>query len=143
MTKHLSTQWSHIQNKLAQLSGHPADSHAAGEWQPNTDVFEGPDDLIVKLEVAGVSKGTIQVQLEEQYLIVAGMRNDPAGSESSAGYRFVQMEVEYGPFRRVISLPYPVDGANAKAQVDNGILKIRLPRARSAGQTRINVIMEI
>jgi HSP20 family protein len=141
MSRNLFAQWSMIQRKLSGLSDHLLDPHSSG-WAPNTDVFEGKDDIVVKMEVAGVDKTCVRAHLEEQAVIIEGMRQDPAGGESSAGYRFVQMEIEYGPFRRIIPLPFPVDGRHASARMDNGILRVRLPRARTNSQKVITITME-
>lgn len=142
MSKTILSQWAHLHRKLVGLSDHLLDSHGAGAWAPNADVYESADDVVVKVELAGVEKESIRVRLEDQALVVEGVRRDPYGGESTAGYRFRQMEIEYGPFQRVVPIPYPVDGGNARAHVTNGILKIRLPRARGAVQTKIAVIME-
>ena len=76
-------------------------------------------------------------------MIIEGVRRDPYGGESTAGYRFRQMEIEYGPFSRIVSVPYPVDGEHSRAQISNGILKVRLPRAKAPVQTKITITMEI
>lgn len=137
MTKHFIAQWIHIHRRL---SGEGSEPHG-GAWSPNTDVYESADDVMVKVELAGVDKESIQISLDGQMLVIAGTRRDPYGGESTAGYRFRQMEIEYGPFQRAIQLPYPVDGDRATAQLQNGILKIRLPRAREPVPTRISVEM--
>ena len=137
MTKNIISHWVQIHRKLA---GELVESHG-GAWAPNTDVYESADDVMVKVELAGVDKENVQIQLEGQTLIILGMRRDPYGGESTAGYRFRQMEIEYGPFQRAVALPFPVDAEHATAQLQNGILKIRLPRAREAAPTRISVVM--
>lgn len=142
MSKNILSQWSLLQRKLVNISEHLLEPHGAGAWAPNTDVYESADDVVIKVELAGVSKESIRVHLESQAVIVEGVRRDPYGGESTAGYRFRQMEIEYGPFHRVIPIPYPVDGTNARAHLTNGVLKVRLPRAQAAVQTRITVIME-
>ena len=142
MTKNILTQWAQLHRKLAGASEHLLGAHGSGAWSPNTDVFESSDDVVVKVELAGVDKESIHVHLEDQAIIIDGVRRDPYGGESTAGYRFRQMEIEYGPFRRIVPVPYPVDGERAGAQISNGILKVRLPRAKTPIQTKITIIME-
>ncbi|HBA84010.1 MAG TPA: hypothetical protein DCZ95_07955 [Verrucomicrobia bacterium] len=142
MTRSLSAQWGQIQRKLFGLSDHLSEHHGAGSWSPNTDVCVSGDDVIVKMELAGVAKDSIRIRIEGDALIVEGVRRDPYGGESTAGYKFIQMELEYGPFRRVVGVPFPIDGDRSMAQFDGGILRILLPRARSCGATKITVIME-
>lgn len=142
MSKSLSAQWSQIQRKLVTFAEQTTQHPGAGHWTPNTDMCEGSDDIFVKVELAGVNKDSIRISTENQMLTIEGVRRDPYGGESTAGYRFLQMEIEYGAFRRTLNLPFPVDGERARAQFENGILKICLPRTRSAGQTRIVVSTE-
>jgi HSP20 family molecular chaperone IbpA len=142
MTRSILAQWSHIQRKLTGVSDHLLEPHGGGAWSPNADVYESADDVIIKVELAGVEKGSVRVRLEEQVVIIDGMRTDPCGGESTAGYRFRQMEIEYGPFHKAVPVPFPVDGANSTANMVNGFLKIRLPRATGNTQMKIAVITE-
>lgn len=142
MTKNILTHWSHLQRKLVGMSDPLLEPHGSGAWSPNTDVYESTDDVMIKVELAGVEKESIHIHLENQSLIIQGMRRDPYGGESTAGYRFRQMEIEYGPFQRVVSMPFPVDGAAATAFVNNGILKVRLPRSKEQDLTKITVTMD-
>ena len=143
MTKNILTQWAHLQRKITGAPEHLLVSHGSGAWSPNTDIYESADDVIVKVELAGVDKESIRVHLEGQAVIVEGVRRDPYGGESTAGYRFRQMEIEYGPFQRVVPVPFAVSGEQARAQISNGILKVRLPRAKAPVQTKITITMEI
>ena len=141
MTRSLSAQWSQIQRKLLGLTDHWGEHQGAGAWAPNTDVCVSGDEIIVKMELAGVAKENLRIRVENDALVVEGVRRDPYGGESTAGYKFIQMELEYGPFRRVIPMPFPIDGDRALAQCEGGILRILLPRARCCGATKISVIM--
>ncbi len=143
MTKNILTQWAHLQRKITGASEHLLGSHGSGAWSPNTDIYESADDVIVKVELAGVDKESIRVHLEGQVVVIEGVRRDPYGGESTAGYRFRQMEIEYGPFQRVVPVPFAVSGEQARAQISNGILKVRLPRAKAPVQTKITISMEI
>lgn len=144
MSKNLLAQWSQIQRKLAGLSdpsGHP---RGTAGWVPNTDVYDGPDGLVVKVELAGVSGEGFSIHLEPRALVIEGMRKDPYAcpDRCAEGYRLRQMEIEYGPFRREIPLPYAVSGSKARARCEGGICEIRLPRARAA-EKRSTIIIRM
>lgn len=128
MQRSFLAQWNQIQRKLAGLSNQTPDPHGSS-WTPNTDVYEGPDGLIVKVELAGVPEKSVEVRLDAQELVITGVRRDPQCSETASGYRFRQMEIEYGLFERVVHLPFPVQGAGARASFHEGMLTVRLPRA--------------
>ena len=140
MTKDLLAQWSQLQRKLAGFHHGGPDQHSI--WAPNTDVYDSPDGLVVKIELAGVSPGNVQVLIEDGALIVQGIRRDPYCGATVAGYRFRQMEIEYGMFRRIVRMPYDVDARAAKARFEGGILEIQLPRAAKAPARKIKVSIE-
>ncbi len=139
MNKKVILQWNKIQGKA---SGHVFDNEDAETWSPNTDICEGPDFAMIRMELPGVTREYLEITISEQTVIIRGIRPDPACEESAAGYRFRQLEIEYGHFQRAVSMPFPVDGEQTVAQLRNGILEIRVPRAASAGQTNIQVIAE-
>lgn len=142
MSKNLFAQWSQIQRKLAGVQAQMGELHGNTSWSPNTDVYDSAGGLVVKVELAGVAPDTIHVYLDREHLIIEGVRRDPYAGETGAGYRFRQMEIEYGPFQRVIELPYPVSGRDALAHCHEGVLEIRLPRAEAATTKRIAILMQ-
>jgi HSP20 family protein len=142
MSRNLFEQWNQIQRKLAGLSDADHEAHTSTTWSPNTDMYDGPNGLVVKMELAGVACSEIDIQLTDRALVIRGMRRDPYSGETGAGYRFRQMEIEYGAFQRVIAVPYPVDGARARAACAGGFLEIHLPRAQKQAHRRITIVME-
>ncbi|MBP7829066.1 MAG: Hsp20/alpha crystallin family protein [Kiritimatiellae bacterium] len=142
MTRNILVQWAQIQRKLTGLSDHTLEPHGAGAWSPNTDVYESADDVVIKMELAGVPAESLHIVLENRVVHVEGLRRDPHSGESAAGYRFRQMEIEYGAFRRTLELPFAVDGEQAAARMQNGILTIKLPRARESSGQKITVTTE-
>ena len=132
MERSFIAQWNQLQRKLAGTPTGPG-------WNPNTDVFECAEGLVVRLEVAGITAEQVELQLEEQALIVRGLRRGPTGDQTTAGVRYRQMEIEYGAFERVIPLPFGVDGANARASIQGGFLEVRLPRTPTTHPTRIHI----
>lgn len=139
MHRSFLAQWNQIQRKLAGLTNQVGDPHTASAWTPNADVYEGPDGLIVKIELAGVAIDLLELRLDEQELVIRGVRRDPQCGETASGYRFRQMEIEYGPFQRAIPLPFAVDGAAARASFQQGMLAIRLPRSPQPRPTHIRI----
>lgn len=113
----------------------------AQTWVPNTDICERDDSVVVRVEVAGVPAESLEILVEEDALVIRGVRENPAIDETAAGYRFRQLEIEYGPFQRVIPLPFAVNADRAEARLRNGILEVKLPRTLASGQT-IDVVVE-
>ena len=110
-------------------------------WTPNTDVYETPDSLVVKMEIAGIEKDDLSLTLNDRMLIVRGYRHDHC-RESRRGCVFRQMEIDYGEFERRIIIPRTVDGRRVRAQFRNGFLHIELPKATQTEHTTLTIIIE-
>jgi HSP20 family protein len=108
----------------------------AGEWRPQTDVYETREHVIVKLELAGVPDDAIEITLYADHVVVTGARQellppDNPGDTIDQRLAFHEAQIHYGPFRSEVRLPRPVDSEGVSATLDNGFLVIKLPRARS------------
>lgn len=112
-------------------------------WEPLVDVYETRTALKIKVELSGVRREDIQVELaaDGKSLRLRGLRLDGA---ADVGERtvFHQMEIYTGPFERTIQLPasVTVDGSDVEATYQDGFLVIDLPKqAPRATRTRIQV----
>ena len=96
-------------------------------FRPQVDCLrcEDPPELRVIVELPGVDSSAIKVIAADRVLVVAGERCRPTLTG-----RYQQMEIEYGPFQRRISLTEPVDTAAATARYERGLLTIVLPIAQ-------------
>jgi HSP20 family protein len=97
---------------------------ARGGFRPQVDVFQSddPPSIVVHVELPGVDPEHVKLIAAPRALIVAGERRRP---KDCGHYR--QMEIEYGPFQRRISLGEDVDPDGATATYERGILRITLP----------------
>jgi HSP20 family protein len=92
-------------------------------WRPPTDVYETADELIVVMELAGVSEEDMAVTLFSDLLVVEGRRKQPLSTEMNACH---QLGIKYGDFRSEIHIPVPVDSEKVTAEYKNGLLKVSL-----------------
>jgi HSP20 family protein len=95
-------------------------------FRPQVDVFRSNDPavLTVQIELAGVDPDDVQLIASPQALLIAGERRRP----KDCGH-LQQMELDYGPFQRQITLSEDVDPEQATATYERGILTVRLPVA--------------
>jgi HSP20 family protein len=106
-------------------------------FRPNADCIrsDDPPALHVIVELPGVDPAAIKVIAADRVLVVAGERRRPKVSG-----RYQQMEVEYGPFQRRISLAEPIDTAAATARYERGLLTVVLPIApKPAKRERVTI----
>ncbi len=96
-------------------------------WMPAMDIYEDDKFIYVVADLAGVEADTLELAMEGQFLRVAGNRKPPVATRSK---RFFQMEVEYGPFERVIRIPISVASEEVEARLENGLLLVRLGKER-------------
>lgn len=100
-------------------------------WQPNIDVYETVNNLVVKIAVCGLDPNKIELTLSDDdlFLNVKGYRIEENFEEKT---KFHQMEIYYGPFERDIDLPNDVsiDRENICAQYQNGILQVVLGKSQ-------------
>ena len=127
----------HLHDSLAYLGLPALASHSA--WTPNTDVYETPEGLVVKIEIAGIEKEDLEITLNDRLLLVRGHRKDPCRQKRCS---FRQMEIDYGQFERRIVIPRSVDGSRVRAQFQNGFLQIELPKSQQTEHATFTVIIE-
>ena len=127
----------HLHDSLAYLGLPALASHSA--WTPNTDVYETPEGLVVKMEIAGIEKEDLEITLNDRLLLVRGHRKDPCRQKPCS---FRQMEIDYGQFERRIVIPRSVDGSRVRATFQNGFLHIELPKSQKTEHATFTVLIE-
>lgn len=96
---------------------------ASPKFQPAADIYETPQALIIRMELAGLTKADISLTVHRQELVVGGRRRFP---QADPVQRFHRLEIEYGSFERRFQLPRFVDETGVEAEYINGILVIKL-----------------
>jgi len=99
--------------------------HGAGHWVPNVDLEEDADAVIVQVEVPGIPPNHLRVVCHGGSLQISGEKKPPLPRGEA---HFLCLERSYGKFSRVIYLNTAVDVEGAGASLQNGILRIILPK---------------
>jgi HSP20 family protein len=102
------------------------------------DVMENDDEFIVKANVAGMDPDDLEITYTDNNLSIKGEIKDEREEEGEGG-RYHLRERRYGTFSRTISMPGTVDVDNIKADTENGILKIHLPKKEEVKPRRIEI----
>lgn len=106
------------------------------DWMPKLDVNESSDAITVRMEVPGVSSKNVDVSLRDNMLTISGHKD---ASSEEEGKDFYISEREFGSFRRSIELPSGCDADRVTASQDNGVLTVKVGRAKEAAPKRIAV----
>ena len=96
---------------------------SANIWRPPTDVYETADAFVVKVEVAGMREEDFEVGIENNILMISGIR--PTLNERCAYY---QMEIRSGKFEIAVEIPAPIKEELSAADYKDGFLMINLPK---------------
>ncbi len=94
-------------------------------WQPATNLYETEDRYVVCMDLAGVNREEIDVEVRQEVLVIRGRRESPRPQSSSKVHL---MEIDHGNFRRTITIPSTVAVDNIKARYVDGYLWIELPK---------------
>ena len=111
-------------------------SHLLSGSAPAVDIFEDKDNYVVKAELPGMKKEDIDVSLHDGSLSISGERKNEDKWEDAEVYR---AERFFGRFQRTVALPAPVESGGIKAQYQDGILTVTLPKAEEAKPKQIDV----
>jgi HSP20 family protein len=128
---HLHDHIERIWERLTQGGGSPPGFGPAC-LEPPADVLQTSDEVIVRIEIAGLRGSELDVEVAGDQLTVRGTKQGPP---RPADAQFAQMEITGGPFERRVALPGQVNAEAALVEYANGYLEIRLPRVlRHAGR---------
>ena len=98
-----------------------------GECMPVVDVFETEKNVEIVLDVPGVAADCIRVLFKAGVVIIAGEKERPDYTKRGAA-SFHLVERDFGRFARAVRVNAAVDGANVRARLHHGELRIVLPR---------------
>jgi HSP20 family protein len=102
-----------------------------GGFSPAVDVYyaSDPPRAVVRADLAGIDPAQLELEIRGRELILGGQRLAPASDQERL---YQQLEIEHGPFRRVVALGADVDADAARATYEDGMLVVELPIAAPA-----------
>lgn len=106
----------------------------SSRFEPSVDVLESDEGWVLLLDVPGVPRARLSIRLDGTRLTVSGER--PSGHQ---GARARVHERAAGGFRREFLLPFQVQGDAIRARLDNGVLRVELPRNGPATEREIPI----
>ena len=105
-------------------------------WTPAVDIAEHDNEYIVKMELAGVSKDDVKINLESNILTIKGEKKQEKEEKAK---NFHRVERSYGSFQRSFTLPTTVKSDKIDAVFKDGVLSITLPKLEESKPKQIEV----
>lgn len=107
-----------------------------GAFVPAIDVYQTKDDITVETPLPGVDPEDVSISIENDVLTIEGKSEKKSEVDEKDYFR---KEVRLGSFHRAVALPVAVNGDEAKASYENGVLKIVIPKEERAKPKSIKV----
>jgi len=113
-----------------------AEESAVTAWAPAVDIYETPNELVVKADLPEVNEKDIDIRVENNLLTIRGERKlEKSVSEEN----YLRVERTYGAFSRSFSLPNTVNPEAIKAEYKNGALTVTLPKREESKPRQVKV----
>ena len=108
----------------------------AGEGELSLDVFQTPEDIIVRTMIPGVRKDDMDISISRDSITIKGSRKE---DRIIPDQDYVVRELYWGTFSRTVAFPHEVDIEHAEATENQGMLTIKLPRIDKERQTKLRI----
>jgi HSP20 family protein len=105
-------------------------------WTPAADIYETDDAIILRVELAGVEKDTLEIVLHDGHLVLRGNRPFTPHVQPSKIHR---IERSYGSFQRTFEIPKPVDVRHVSAVYEQGFLTVTLAKLSHPASDRLTI----
>ncbi|MFA6304802.1 MAG: Hsp20/alpha crystallin family protein [Patescibacteria group bacterium] len=115
--------WEPFEDMDKMFSGVPALSSNA--FVPSLDIYQDNNNVIVEAPLAGIKPNDVNIVIENDVLTIEGKAEKKSEIDDKNYYR---KEIRSGSFHRSVALPVGVNGDLAKAEYQDGILKITVPK---------------
>jgi len=113
-----------------------ADESNLTAWAPAVDIFETEHDLVVKADLPDVDPKDLDIRVENNILTIRGERKFEKKVNED---QYLRVERAYGAFTRSFSLASTVNSEAIKADYQNGVLTLTIPKREEAKPKQIKV----
>lgn len=103
------------------------------------DVYANENEVVVLAAIPGMDADDIQITIEKNVLTLSGSLPNVADAEDAKDATWYLHELPYGSFERTLTLPMELDSSRAEATIDEGMLRLVLPKAETAKPRQIKV----
>ncbi len=119
---------------FSELAGESRETEIA--WMPAIEFQDSPQNLIIRAQIPGVSPSDLDIQATKDTVFISGEHRYENKAEEQG---YVRSEFRYGKFQRVIPLPAHIQNDQVKADFNNGVLTLTLPKAQAAQRQVVKI----
>lgn len=109
----------------------------SSKWNPSVDIYEKENAIVLKAELPGIDENDIELKIEDSTLTLKGDRKFEKETKEENYHR---IERSYGSFYRSFTLPRNIDQDKIKAESENGILKVTLPKKAELKPKKVKIL---
>lgn len=114
----------------------PGLSEVWEEFQPQSKLTEDKDNYYIEIDLPGIKKEEVKIEVEENMLRIQGERKERKKQENAKQH---YSEVFYGSFTREFVLPTSVEKEKIKARYEEGVLFINVPKSTKSKAHQVNI----
>lgn len=107
-------------------------------FNPSCEVREDKNAYVLKVDLPGVPKDNIKIDLNDNRLTLRGERTEEKKTEEKDTHTHFS-EMFYGSFTRTMTFPVPVDSEKTEARYENGVLTMTLPKKSAQNVRQITI----
>ena len=107
-------------------------------FNPSCEVKEDKNAYLLKVDLPGVPKDAIKIDLNENRLTLRGERTEEKKTEEKDSHTHFS-EMFYGSFTRSMTFPVPVDTEKTEARYENGVLMLTIPKKTAQNVRQISI----
>jgi HSP20 family protein len=112
---------------------------SASAWHPLVDIFETEQGVSILVDLPGVSKEDVSVEVKENVLTIRGERKF---DQTVADDRYYRRERAFGTFQRSFATHTVISPGEIKATFKNGVLKVEVPKPQEIKPKHVSVNIE-
>ena len=112
---------------------------SSSDWHPLVDIFETEQGVTIQVDLPGVDKEEVSVEVKENVLTIRGERK---ADQTVADDRYYRRERAFGTFQRSFATHAMISPGTIKATFKNGVLKIEIPKPQEIKPKQVSVDIE-
>ena len=119
--------------------GHAGEESNLTPWAPSVDIYETENELVVKADLPDVNAQNLDIRVENNILTIRGERKFESKVNEDS---YLRIERAYGSFSRSFALANSVKTEAIRADYQNGVLTLSIPKREEAKPKQIKVNVE-